>query len=244
MQEITERCIRDSNVTAVFLGGSFARGDTNAYSDFDIFCIGKKQRFVRYHHRGTTIEISVDRLSDVSKRLRADPAMVYVFHELRPLWDPHAVLPNVRKIVARFATSHPPTARVRGDLFLQLDDALRKIQGAVLTRNTKKARFIVARTLPKMLDALFVVNGKIAPPATHTFQHVHQLKILPPRFPSLWNRLLDARRVREVDAAQAVLNFLLGKLRSAMLHFPRYYKPWKANTRSPAPHGSARGRER
>lgn len=225
IEQILARLKKDRNIRAIFTYGSTARGDAHEHSDLDLLVIvRKKHRFVRYHGP-LLVEVSAERLGDLSGALRQNPPLYYAFGELRALHDPEHLAQKVRARVRAFGRSYRATPLLRGDLFIQLQNLQGKISRALREGDLIHTSFLSQEAMGKFVEALCAVNDAVPFPQSSAATDVLQLRRVPRKFPTLWRTILTGTTEKRARAVLRLVGFLLPRLAPAMRNFPQHYKP-------------------
>ena len=176
MQEIllgqaVARFKKDRNVRAIFVAGSFARGEHHALSDIDLVLIVKKPRhYVRYFYKAVHIEVDSLTLAEVAKRLRVDPISYYALVELKPLFDPDHLAPKIAAVVKRASSQYRASDLVKADLYIQLVHYQLKLIAATKKHDQIKFGTLLLPAQEKCLLGLAAINDFIPMPPLRFFE--------------------------------------------------------------------------
>lgn len=227
LAEAKARYSEDTNVRAIFVSGSVARGEEKSHSDIDLVLIVREPRpYVRYHADHLWIEVDPYVLDRIPDALQADPMRYYVFAGIKAVHDPENLVTGLLAEAERFRQGYRASERLKGDLYVLLASRRTKIEAAVEEGDLQKAAFFAATTLQHVVQALYAVNDVVSPSPAEAFDGLIALRKQPPGFPDLLDRLLAGDAQARASAAIEMIDFLIPYLRPSMDQFPESYQPW------------------
>lgn len=232
VRHVVERYKNDPNIRGIFLYGGYATGRATAFSDLDVLLIVKKRRpFVRYDGP-VFVEIFSERLQDLPRNLGRNPMFYYPYAEVRGLHDPENLEPKIRAIAESFRRAYRAPSLLKGDLYIQLWTLRSKLRSALSENDEPRAHYLAQIALGTCIAGLCAVNDLPPWPENTAWRYVASARKVPRGFQSLWNTMVAGQPHPKIHAILRLIEFLLGKLRPAMNHFPGFFKPLRELSRS------------
>ena len=227
LEQVIARYRQNSNVRAIFVAGSFARGDQHALSDIDLVLIVKKPRhYVRYFHDGVHIEVDSLTLAEIPRRVRADPTTYYSLAKLKKLFDPSRLARQVATLVTRSNEKYRVTDLAKADLYFQLVHYRLKLLAAQKNSDFVKVGMLIPPAQEKCLQALAAINAVPPLPPLQILHEFGSLKKVPPALAKLLHELATGGTSKRMRAVLRTMDFLIPRLEPSLRKFPTYYKPW------------------
>lgn len=181
-----QKFLADSNLAALLVTGSVARGENKEFSDLDLIAVGNYEpRFEETKEDGITVEIKYRSLEAFKQKIDADAMNAYQFIDAKLVCGDEQVLVELKKTAEAALQNYKPEL---GGIIKLLTSSQEKLKAA--NEDELKASFVINTTLWKLVEGLYAVNKLPVPPSTTAYRNITKLVHLPKDFESLWNKLL------------------------------------------------------
>lgn len=215
LQEIVNETCQQADVLGVLLTGSVARGDALPGSDLDLRFIlspGHHQAFQSEVRQGILIERGFADPALAQSKLEANPMEVYAHLDGRILYDPAAILAQLRIQAQHLFDTYQVPEKEQRAIAYWLMSARLKMEAALAAHDLFKAAFIASTTSWKMLEGLWASNSKPMPPTGAVWVHLKDLSKGPTDMEALLQTLFIGETQERIQAALDVMGWVLAHL--------------------------------
>ena len=212
LQGALETALADDQILGVMLQGSLARGDGHPGSDMDLFCLlhdHQSRPFASVMHEGILLERHFGDFDRTTRKLQANPMLVYGFLEGRLLYDPTGRLAGLVAFAQNVRDTYQTPPETLAGIVYWLQSARIKISAADSGGDWLKAAFVVSTTTWKMLEGLWALNNRPMPPSGSVLSHLPDLKRHPPDLDGLIDALFLGQTAARIGAAVTLIDWIV-----------------------------------
>ncbi len=220
-RELRER--ERSNLVAVGVFGSVARGEDRAFSDVDLLVITRKvRRGIRSSIReGVFVSIHQLTPGDARREATEGPWLngpLTGWRETRALYDPAGFIARTRALALR-PTAAAFRESARRDLIATVED-YGKVRNAVAAGDLEEAREMALWFTGSAMGSLLDIEGRVPRIHRREFQEVRRLGGVGR---DVWRLRYDARTLAEIDRlSRRVWTGLLARARKRGVRIPEF----------------------
>jgi predicted nucleotidyltransferase len=215
LEAVLEELGRDSEVIAVMLAGSVARGDALPKSDLDLHLIlqaGKKRAFRSETRDGVPVEFHAHNLESALHRLERRPSWAYAYSDGITLFDPYGHIATLKARAAEILKAYRTPDEERQAILYWLTSSARKLRAAMTANDPLREGMLASTTAWKILEGIFAANHQPTPASGEMLARVLKLQ----RVPDELELILDSMFTGGHDERIAVTLELLDWVRSAL----------------------------
>ncbi|SRR5579883_346468 len=215
LQEIVEEIRQQETILSLLLTGSVARGDALPGSDLDLRCIlspGHSRRFQSEFRQGILVELGYADLAQAQAKLENNPMEVYAYLDGQILYDPEAILIQLKTQAQHRFETYRMADKERRALAYWLLTARLKIHAALVGEDLLKAAFITSVNSWKILEGLWAANDRPMPPQGAVWAHLKDLSHGPPQVEGIVRSLFGGDTHQCIQAALDLIPWILARL--------------------------------
>ncbi|MBE7121355.1 nucleotidyltransferase domain-containing protein [Bacillus cereus] len=215
VHKILNEYIARNEESGLMLIGSIARGDAYPESDLDFYILledGQKKKFHSETREDILVEYKYADFNQIQVNFKNNPMELYSFLEGEILIDKSGELKKLKEIAKHeFENYRVPNDKVKG-IFHWLHSSLIKIQAALKAKDGLKASYIVHTSTWTLLEGIWAINNKPAPPAGSALRYIQALPIRPTHFDELLNNVFLGDTKERIHSAIIVIEWILVNL--------------------------------
>jgi predicted nucleotidyltransferase len=215
LQEIVDEAHRQDDILGILLTGSVARGDALPGSDLDLrFILSPEysREFQSQFHQGILVEKGYTDLAQAQLKLETNPMEVYAYLDGRILYDPVAILAQLRTQAQTYFETYQVPEKEQHAIAYWLMTARLKMETALAADDRLKAAFITTTTSWKILEGLWAINDRPVPPSGAVWFHLKDLSVKPPQMEELLTSLFCAETQQRIQIALDLISWVLSHL--------------------------------
>lgn len=215
LQEIAEEMRQHEEILGLLVTGSVARGDALAGSDLDLRCIlapGHSRTFQSEFRQGILVERGYADMAQAQEKLETNPMEVYAYLDGQILYDPAAILTQLRAQAQHIFETYRMADQEQRALAYWLLTARLKIHAALKGENLLKAAFIASVTSWKILEGLWAANDRPMPPQGSVWVHLTDLSHGPPQVEGILRSLFGGDTHQRIQATLDLISWILARL--------------------------------
>jgi predicted nucleotidyltransferase len=212
LQEIVDEARTHEDILGILLTGSVARGDALPGSDLDLRFIlspGHSRTFQSEFRRGILIERGYADLAQAQSKLKTNPMEVYAYLDGQILYDPAAILIQLRAQAQKYFETYQITEKEQQAIAYWLMSARLKMETALRANDLLKAAFIASTTSWKILEGLWATNSRPIPPSGSVWIHLKDLSKGPPHVAESLKTLFCGETQQRIQTAIDLIGWVL-----------------------------------
>ncbi|PQZ57896.1 DNA polymerase subunit beta [Bacillus sp. MYb209] len=215
VQTILNESLYMYKVNGLMLIGSIARGDAYPESDLDLYVLlenGQKKDFHSEMREGILIEYKYADFNQIQLNFKNNSMELYSFLEGEIVFDSNGELERLKEIAQhKYENYSVSSDKVKG-ISHWLNSSLIKIQAALKAKDELKASYIVHTSMWTLLEGIWAINNKPAPPAGAVLRYIQALPIRPTNFDELLNKVFLGDTTERISSAIFLIEWVLTNL--------------------------------
>lgn len=212
VHKILNEYIARNEVSGLMLIGSVARGDAYPESDLDFYILlerGQKKKFYSELRDDILVEYKCADFNQIQLRFKNNPMELYSFLEGKILFDSNDELERLKKIAQHTYENYCVSSdKVKGTSHW-LNSSLIKVQSALKANDKLKASYIVHTSTWTIVEGIWAINNKPAPPAGSGLKYMQTLSKVPINFDHLINILFLGNTTERISSAVFLIEWVL-----------------------------------
>lgn len=212
LQTILNESLYMYKVNGLMIIGSIARGDAYPESDLDLYVLlenGQKKDFHSEMREGILIEYKYADFNQIQVNFKNNPMELYSFLEGEILIDKSGELKKLKEIAKNeFENYRVSSDKVKG-ISHWLHSSLIKIRSALKVNDELKASYIVHTSMWTLLEGIWAINNKPAPPAGSVLRYIQALPIRPTNFDEFLNKVFLGDTTERISSAIFLIEWIL-----------------------------------
>ncbi|MGG5736966.1 MULTISPECIES: nucleotidyltransferase domain-containing protein [Bacillus cereus group] len=212
LQTILNESLYMYKVNGLMIIGSIARGDAYPESDLDLYVLlenGQKKDFHSEMREGILIEYKYADFNQIQVNFKNNPMELYSFLEGEILIDKSGELKKLKEIAKNEIENYRVSSdKVKG-ISHWLHSSLIKIRSALKVNDELKASYIVHTSMWTLLEGIWAINNKPAPPAGSVLRYIQALPIRPTNFDEFLNKVFLGDTTERISSAIFLIEWIL-----------------------------------
>lgn len=217
LQDILREAERDPEVVGVMVYGSVARREALPLSDLDVYVLladGCVREFQAQVRAGVLTEIKYADRAQAIRRLDTNDMEAYCLLEGRVLLDPKGHFGDLKALAQQHLLRYEPPIALKRETAHWLVSARTKIAACLEAGDLFRAVYVTSVTSWKILEGVWLANGKPIPPAGGVWAHLGDLAERPAEG---WLRdLFMSDGAARATSAVQLIDWILPRLQGAV----------------------------
>lgn len=204
---------QNSNVLAMFVTGSVARGEAVDGNDLDVHLVTNGEEISKQYRVGNTlVELSTLTIPEALERIQENPMFVYMYLDAKAVFDKGSHLEIFQNKAKDVLQSYKPMQEEKKAVKKWLSSVVDKIAAAKKSEDAMKISFCISCNLWKTVEGMYMINSVPVPAFTSALRRLKTLKILPQDFEAKWQKILLGSLDDRTDETIELIKFVLKKL--------------------------------
>lgn len=211
---LNEYIVRNE-LSGLMLIGSVARGDACPESDLDFYILlegGQKKDFHSEMRDDILIEYKYVDFNQVQLKFNNNPMELYSFLEGKILFDNNGELKRLKEIAQHKYENYSVSTDKVKSISHWLNSSRIKIQTTLKINDELKASYIVHTSMWTLLEGIWAINNKPAPPAGSVLRYIQALPIRPTNFDEFLNKVFLGDTTERISSAIFLIEWVLMNL--------------------------------
>jgi predicted nucleotidyltransferase len=181
-QELNDLYASGDGVLGTYISGSASYGGMTAYSDVDFYVLTKSHHAMFERILGSTkVEVRWRTRAEIELDIAQGGPFVYQMMDATAKADPQGVVAELIEEAKDRFDGYRPSKEVYKSLQFRLGEAKNKLSAALESEDMNRMGYLSGVYSPLLMEAIFILAGKPAAPATVAWRWLDRLPGLNPQ---------------------------------------------------------------